>query len=365
MAYFHSYVWMEAVRCFQTATVRDPDCAMAWWGLNRAAEKWNRGDDTPALIKARNLLAGASDREQRLIRARAIEKGVLGSTPVANHRRQASQVLDEMLALYPEDEEAWYYRAQLAEGRGGGIPYYQALVRINPLHPGANHELVHYYDNSQRPALGWVNAENYLKSSPGVPHAWHMQAHLATRLGRWQLVTNRCLRSVELGRAYHRAMRIQPAEDHQFGHHIEVLTMALTHDGRFAEARKIKAEAHALGYRHFLAWFQLHSAERDWAAALTVAEEARNDDSALGHALAAIADLGLGKPAEASSEIKALKSSGFEPPVSTGTETEASPETMAAFISGDQRQRLLWEAEGQLLCQTGQAAEGLNSTARV
>ena len=50
------------------------------------------------------------------------------------------------------------YRAQLAGGSGlfGGkasaVPFYKALLRINPLHPGANHELVHYYEGSRRPA---------------------------------------------------------------------------------------------------------------------------------------------------------------------------------------------------------------------
>ena len=56
---------------------------------------------------------------------------------------------------------------------------------MNPLHPGANHELVHYFENIKRPALGWPHAENYIKSSPGIPHAYHMQAHLGTRIGKW------------------------------------------------------------------------------------------------------------------------------------------------------------------------------------
>ena len=106
-------------------------------------------------------------------------------------RRAAIATIDNMLALYDDDEEAWYYRAQLAGGAGlfGGqvssVPFYKSLLRVNPLHPGANHELLHYYENSRRPALGWVYAEGYIKSSPGIPHPFHMQAHLATRIGRW------------------------------------------------------------------------------------------------------------------------------------------------------------------------------------
>src|SRR5258708_7116904 len=40
----YSYVWMEASRSFETAVQKDPDCAVAWWGLSRALDRWGRGD---------------------------------------------------------------------------------------------------------------------------------------------------------------------------------------------------------------------------------------------------------------------------------------------------------------------------------
>jgi MFS family permease len=35
-------------------------------------------------------------------------------------------------------------------------------------------------------SLGWVYSEKFIESSPGIHHAWHMQGHLSTRLGRWE-----------------------------------------------------------------------------------------------------------------------------------------------------------------------------------
>src|SRR5262249_30816622 len=153
-----------------------------------------------------------------------------------------------------DDEEAWYYRAQLAGGQGlfGGkassVPFYKALLKVNPLHPGANHELLHFYENFRRPALGWVYAENYIKSSPGLPHAFHMQAHLATRLGRWDKTSDRSAKAIELQRAYHKREGVQPREDSQYSHHLETLLLSLIHDGRFAEARAIKKECETCGF---------------------------------------------------------------------------------------------------------------------
>ena len=94
--------------------------------------------------------------------------------------------------------------AHLAGGFGFGgvvsaVPFYKALLQVNPLHPGANHELVHFYENMRRPALGWPYAENYIKSSPGIPHPFHMQAHLATRIGRWDKTSDRSCRRHRAG----------------------------------------------------------------------------------------------------------------------------------------------------------------------
>src|SRR5262245_38921903 len=43
LGYFYSYVWMEAARSFETAAQKDPECAMAWWCLSRALERYGKG----------------------------------------------------------------------------------------------------------------------------------------------------------------------------------------------------------------------------------------------------------------------------------------------------------------------------------
>src|SRR5262249_1317640 len=69
LGYFYSYVWMEAARSFETAAKHDPDCAMAWWGLSRALERYGRSNHTEALKKAQALLPRCSHRENLLITA--------------------------------------------------------------------------------------------------------------------------------------------------------------------------------------------------------------------------------------------------------------------------------------------------------
>jgi Tfp pilus assembly protein PilF len=353
LGYLYSYVWMEAARSFETATQYDPECALAWWGLSRALERWGKSNHTQALQKANDLKDRASHREQLLILARMQEKGMAPGVGGAEARkRAATRTIDDLLALYGDDEEAWFYRAQLAGGDGlfGGqvssVPYYKALLLINPLHPAANHELLHFYEGYKRPALGWIYAENYIKSTPGIPHPFHMQAHLATRLGRWDKTSDRSARAIELERAYHKDMNVKPQDDHQFSHHLEILTLSLIHDGRFREAHAIKDEMKGYGMQLWQPWFRLALAERNWPEALEVVDHFRKSDKQLASYLAALLYLSQESTARAAAEVEVLR------------------QMFQARKDDQVLQYRLWEAQGLLLCQQGAAESGLKLLAK-
>lgn len=349
LGYFYSYVWMEAARSFETAICHDPNCAMGYWCLSRALDQmWRVPQATTALKKAQQLLPHASYSEKQLITARLQEKGLLPDVGDAEARKKkAIQTLDNLLAVDGEDQEAWYARAQLATGNayfGGSaasVPFYKALLQVNPLHPGANHELTHFYEGFTRPALGWPYSEKYIESSPGIPHSWHMQSHLATRLGRWDKATKDSLKAAELERAYHQAMNVKPKEDHQFQHHLNILALCLIHDGRFREAQELKKEFEGYGFREPTTWFKLHLAERDFAAALRIAEEFRKRDKTQASHLAALVYLAKGDAERARAEVEIL-------------------EQAFAERRGDQGlERKVLEARGLLLCRQGGADAGL------
>jgi tetratricopeptide (TPR) repeat protein len=353
LGYFYSYVWMEAARSFETAVKHDPDCAIAWWALSRALERYGRGNQADALKKAQELLPKASHRESLLITARLQEKGMWPGVGDAEARKKAAiTTIDTLLALYDDDEEGWYYRAQLAGGSGlfGGqvsaVPYYKSLLRVNPLHPGANHELVHFYENFKRPALGWIYAENYIQSSPGLPHAFHMQAHLAMRLGRWDKTTDRSLRAIELQREYHRVMDVKPSQDWQYAHHLETLMQALTHDGRFQEARKIKEECERHKIQHKLHWHRLHLAERQWDDAIQIAEQFRKTDKVTCSYLLALVHLKKGDVERAAPEVHVLRQA---------YENRRTDKTL---------ELRLWETLGLFQCLRGEVDAGLKLLAK-
>ena len=175
---------------------------MAWWGLSRALDEWKAEPVEGALQTAQKLLPKASDRERLLITARLQEKGLIGDLKVEDRRKAATKTIDELIA------QGGTIRRRGTPGRSSRVtagPQRRRLLestkspstsapQLNPIHPAANHELVHIYEATRRPALGWPHAEGYIASSPGILYAWHMQAHLAMRIGKWDKTTDRSCR---------------------------------------------------------------------------------------------------------------------------------------------------------------------------
>jgi tetratricopeptide (TPR) repeat protein len=368
---YYSYVWIETVRAAETALSYDPECAYAWLILHRGFEKWGAGAVVPkvqgfasmlgnmgtvalpdnltkapidyALEMARKLMPKASHREQLLIQSRLQEKGMWPGVGPDERKKKAQQTLDELLTLYDDDEEGWFWRAQLAgsDGTHAAAPYYKALLRVNPLHPGANHEFVHYFENIRRPALGWPYAEGYIQSSPGIPHAFHMQAHLGMRIGKWGTTTDWSAKAVELEMAYHKYQGVTPGEDHQFSHHMETLTRSLVHEGRFADAKQIKVLAEGYKYAFRPEWFRMAILEQDWLEAQKAIDLVRRTDKANGAYQAAVVSLEKWQTEQAGREVDTLRQL---------QQSKKFDKTM---------ERKLWEVQGRYLCQKGDGESGV------
>ena len=316
---------------------------MAWFGLSRSLEHWrSKGAAAEkALEKAKELLPKASHRESLLIKARLAEKATTG-TP-ETRRKEAAKLLDQLLSLYDDDEEGWYARAQIAQATDGAtaaVPYYKALLRVNPLHAGAHHELVHIYEGMQRPALGWQHALGYMEATPGIAHPWHMQSHLSMRIGKWEHTCDWALHAIEMEQAYHKEVGITASQDDQYPHHLQTLTIALTHDGRFAEANKIRKVAEGMKLKQQPQWFRLAIEEEDWTSALSVIEAMKRDKGAQSY-MRAVIHLRKDKPIRALAEIDVLR------------------ELYAQKRNDKELEIRLWETQGEWMVRTGQIDGGL------
>jgi Tfp pilus assembly protein PilF len=180
-----------------------------------------------------------------------------------------------------------------------------------------------------------------MESTPKIAHAYHMQAHLAMRIGKWDRTCDWSVRALELEREYHRIQNVNPRDDFQFSHHLETCMTSLLHEGRYAEAHSIRTEAEKYGWSYQQNFLALAIAERDWEEALKLIQKNRKGDkSQLAYQMAMLY-LEQGQLDKAKAELEVLQN------LQKQRKSDKSAEVR--FNT----------AEGWLLCQTGSGEAGL------
>ena len=271
VALLHSFFYEEARRVFTSVAERDPECAMAQWGI---AMTWWHPIWTPptpdemragkaAIEKAMSMNAG-SDRERGFIAAlntyydtadssSAAPVGQSCHGPVGPRDRVVAyeKAMRQLSEKYPDDFEvqAFYAFAVLSTGyatpndtslskqlEAAGI--LEKLWKQNANHPGVVHYLIHSYDYPQFAERGLTAAKAYNSIAPWVPHALHMPSHIFTRLGMWDESIAANQASAEASRAY-AAMRHRDATEAEELHALDYMAYSYLQEARDAEAKEI------------------------------------------------------------------------------------------------------------------------------
>src|SRR5213595_818621 len=271
VALLHSFFYEEARRIFTAVAAKDPNCAMAQWGI---AMTWWHPIWTPptpdemragkaAIEKAMAMNAG-SDRERGFITALNVYYNTADSSttapvgqschgPVGPRDRVVAyeKVMRQLRDTYPDDFEVQTFYAFAVLGVGYATPndtslskqleaagILEKLWKQNANHPGVVHYLIHSYDFPQFAQRGLTAAQTYDSIAPWVPHALHMPSHIFTRLGMWDesIAANRA--SAEASRAY-AAMRHRDATEAEELHALDYMAYSYLQEARDIEARKI------------------------------------------------------------------------------------------------------------------------------
>jgi tetratricopeptide (TPR) repeat protein len=271
VALLHSFFYEEARRRFTEAAAKDPNCAMAQWGI--AMTWWHPiwTPPTPDEMSAGKAAAGkaftmraGSDLERGFITALnayyntpdSPATGEVGQSchgPVGPRDRVIAyeKAMRQLSEKYPDDVETqtFYALAVLAVGyatpadttlsnqlKAAGI--LEKLWKKNPNHPGVAHYLIHSYDYPALAERGLVAARSYGSIAPWVPHALHMPSHIFTRLGMWEesIAANRA--SADASRAYS-AMRHRDATEAEELHALDYMAYSYLQKGQDAKAKEI------------------------------------------------------------------------------------------------------------------------------
>jgi hypothetical protein len=203
MALLHSFAYAAAEDAFQGVAERDPECAMAHWGI--ALSYFHQLWDPPVVpstipiaqkeIQRAQQIGASTEREREFIRALSLvyqDATVPYRARVSNYESAMSD-----LALKNRDDveaQVFYALALLANASPTDKTHtkqkqvaeiLEPLDRVFPQHPGIPHYLIHAYDNAELAPKGLPAARAYSRVAPSAPHALHMPSHIFTRLGLW------------------------------------------------------------------------------------------------------------------------------------------------------------------------------------
>ncbi|MBV8049538.1 MAG: hypothetical protein JOZ80_00035 [Acidobacteriaceae bacterium] len=263
VALLHSFQYEKARATFMEVSTRDPQCAMAQWGIAMSHYHglWDNGDTAAgraALENAQRLSATnpeTTEREKEYIAALA-EIYREDDKDKVEHGRAFEQKMSALQAAYPDDNEAAIFHAlslaitapktdkTFANQRKCG-EILQPLFAKQPHHPGIAHYIIHCYDNPVLAQQGLNAARMYAKIAPASAHANHMPSHIFTRVGSWDesIVSN--TKSAELAAQDERSSLNGEARDQRL-HAMDYLEYADLQSGRVSQAKAVLDQMNSL-----------------------------------------------------------------------------------------------------------------------
>lgn len=199
----------EAERSFRQAAARDPQCAMAYWGValvlgpnyNSSMEPDAARPAYEAIQEALRLAPQVTEKERAFIRALSKRYAAAPSTDRKRLDREYAEAMGEVAERYPDDPDAialhaealmdlhpWDLWTRNGEPRSWTPAILEVLERgIErwPDHPAFHHFYIHAVEASRNPERGLPSAARLPDLVPGAGHLVHMPSHIYIRVGRY------------------------------------------------------------------------------------------------------------------------------------------------------------------------------------
>jgi len=235
LALLHGFNHAGAIRSFEEAARLDPQCAMAHWGVALAAGPHiNYALVPPAMAElawkeltlAKQNASSATETERALIDA--LSKRY--AHPPPEDRSSLDQAYaDAMRAVwkrFPNDPDVgalfaeammdlrpwnqWTVDGLPNEGTEEIIATLDAVLKLNPRHPFANHLYIHAIEASPHPERADAAADRLRDLQPGLAHNVHMPSHIDIRRGRWHEAIAQNAKAVEADMRHRKAAGNRP-----------------------------------------------------------------------------------------------------------------------------------------------------------
>jgi predicted Zn-dependent protease len=212
VAMLHSFWFQQGEKAFREVLERDPNCAIATWGIaailigNTFAGNATAQDAQKAreAIQRGHLIGAKTERERYYIEAIAEYYDRFGDRPHGARMKSLADAFEVVAKKFSKDDEAQiFYAIYLTATQSPTDKTFADTLKAaqilepqfkkHPDHPGVAHYLIHSYDYPPIADKGLTAAKRYADIAPSAPHALHMPSHIFTRVGAWpaSVATNR------------------------------------------------------------------------------------------------------------------------------------------------------------------------------
>ncbi len=227
LAFLHGFNHGAAIRSFQEAARLDPKCAMAHWAIALACGPHINLTVMPPpaaelawkeLQLAQQNAEHASPVERDLIEALSHRY----ADPQPQDRAPLDQAYADAMRMvwqkYPNDPDVgvffaeammdlhpwnqWTPQGEPTPGTDEILATLDAVLKLNPRQPFANHLYIHANEASLRPERATAAADRLRNLQPGVAHNVHMPSHIDIRCGRWHQAVDTNLKAIAADRRY-------------------------------------------------------------------------------------------------------------------------------------------------------------------
>src|SRR6266513_4949729 len=227
LGFLHGFNHRAAIRAFQQAAELDPQCAMAHWGVALACGPHINSMAVPPpaaelawkeLELAQKNAGNASPVEQALIEALAKRYGNPQPEDRSRLDRAYADAMREVWKKYPKDPDVgaffaeammnlrpwdqWTPTGEAQPGTDEILATLEAVLKLNPNHPFANHLYIHAVEASPHPERAIAAADRLRNLQPGLAHNTHMPSHIDIRTGRWLEAVETNLKAVAADQRY-------------------------------------------------------------------------------------------------------------------------------------------------------------------
>jgi len=226
-AFLYGFNHRAAIRAFQQAAEIDPECAMAHWGVALACGPHINSIAVPPpaaelawkeLELAQKNAGNASPVERALIGALAKRYANPQPEDRSELDRAYADAMREVWKKYPKDPDVgalfaeammnlrpwdqWTPDGKPQLGTDEIIATLDAVLKLNPNHPLANHLYIHAVEASPNPERAIAAADRLRNLQPGLAHNVHMPSHIDIRTGQWLKAVDTNAKAVEADQRY-------------------------------------------------------------------------------------------------------------------------------------------------------------------